>query len=483
MRQSISPEQLATAQPDALVQGFLQSVRERNPAAAIARLGGFSENPSPKTADIHAHIIRCFESSEIMREWPWNLITDPRSILVPGVVKANDSGHQVTMLAIHPEALREEPQILVFQVTREENSLWQLRLPAFFEDGDVSEEDDSVLLFSQNQELLEALKKFVKEKRQSQPKDLYATAEAYAQYLTACLADHDFLRFWVAAVPEDISGKSPGVPAILWQSFQDGGSGSSLFALLASKQEKEFLLAILQSYSPSEGLKIKKLWLKERPDKLWTLLFDEPEEFPAELLAWCKTNEADWEKSHTHALTEKAQRISALANASLNIMEIRNSFQQWQKGMEAQNIRAVIPLCASFNDDTSILRMLRNLGRDIVHDTGKRSILQVHQSGRWGAVSGRLDFLKSDAKPAFPLHIFVATDVGPRILPQIDYRLVSDNTTRDYLNKNALRDLTKIVPEQAIAELQTIIDAHRKLVAEQPLIPAVTEPTANPESP
>ncbi len=481
MRQSITPEQLATVEPAALVDGFLQAVRDRNQAAAIARLGGFSQEPTQEENTLHAHIIRCFESSATMREWPWNLITDSRTILVPGPgqVKAAQGGQLITILAIHPESLLEEPQILTFHVRREGGTRWQIQLPEVFLNSDAVEDEDCEPLRSNNRALIDELKKFVKEKRQSQPKDLYATAEGYAKYLTECLTNHDFLRFWVATVPDGIFMKNGRFPEIrdLWQSLQEG-NGTSLFALLASKQEKKFLLAVLQSYSPSQGMQIKNFWLKEVKDKQWELLFDEPEDFPEELLAWMRTNEEGWKKTLTDGLTEKAQRIGALANAPVDIEAIRNTFEQWQKAMDAQSLREVIPFCASFEDEKSILAMLRNVARDMIHDTGKRSILQVHQSGRWGAVSGRLDTMNANAKPVFPLYIFVATDVGPRILPQIDYRVVDGNSTRDFLNKNALRDLTKIVPEQTVAELQTIIDAHRKLVAEQPLIPSAPEPAA-----
>jgi hypothetical protein len=485
MRQTITPEQLKTVAPQALVDGFLQAVRDRNPAAAIARLGGYNENPSSDLTNLHEHIIRCFSSSETMRQWPWNLITDAQSILAPGEVTVNRDVHQISILAIHPDSLFDEPQILTFDVSRKGSTFWQLKLPEFFTKSDVTEEEEGDTLNSQQKNLVDGLKKFVKEKRQLQPKDLYASAEGYSKYISECLTDHDFLRFWVAAVPEDIFTQDGEVPAIgeLWQQLQEGTS-SSLFALLASKREKKFLLAVLQSYSPGKGMQIQNLWFQETREAQWELLFDEPEDVPAELLDWAAKNEKVWKKTLTLALTEKAQRIGALANASLDLAEIRSGFEKWQKAMDAQSLREVIPFCASFQDEKSILAMLRNIARDIVHDVGKKTVLQVHQSGRWGAVSGRIDYPKNNGKPAFPLYIFVATDAGPRMLPQIDYRVVPDNTTRDFLNKYALGALKKIVPEQTVAELEPIIEAHRKLVAEQPLIPsAASSPSPQPKAP
>ncbi len=471
MRNFITPEKLETADTATMLQSFIQAVRDRNPAAAIAHLGGYTKNPSAELIRIHKQITSCFEKSETMTAWPWKLLTDPRTILIYPDAKEQNGTTTLQVLALHQESLYAQPQILEFKSSKDENKIGFLELPKAFISLKASEDDDSVLLDSSTS-LMKALKNYIKEKRNLETSKTFESAEDYAKHLCLCLAENDFARFWTSALPENIPNKGRDIPEITnsWQSLQQA-TGTSINAFITHKQEGDYATAVLQSFSAREGIEIKYLHLK-LADKRWHLIGDEPDELPENINKWIQQNSDAWEKSPTIELTNQSQRISGLANTQLKADDISKVFGSLQTALMASNLRSALPFCAAFDDETSRNRMLKNLGGSLTHDLGTRTALKVHVSGRWGAVSTRLELKKLGAKPQFPLDVFVATDAGPRLLPQIDLRISPGNNSRDFLNKNTMRDLGKIVPEQALQELQEILNEHTKLVANQPLIPA-----------
>jgi hypothetical protein len=59
------------------------------------------------------------------------------------------------------------------------------------------------------------------------------------------------------------------------------------------------------------------------------------------------------------------------------------------------------------------------------------------------------------------MHVFVVTDDGPRLLPQMDLKLTDqENPSRHFLNQLTLRDMKKFLPDAAVGELQHLYEAH-----------------------
>jgi hypothetical protein len=71
----------------------------------------------------------------------------------------------------------------------------------------------------------------------------------------------------------------------------------------------------------------------------------------------------------------------------------------------------------------------------------------------------------------YPLCLFVNTDKGPRLLPQVELKLNAvKNRSREYLNDIAIKDLGKSLPDGAVDELRSLYTNHAKLVEEKTAI-------------
>jgi hypothetical protein len=71
----------------------------------------------------------------------------------------------------------------------------------------------------------------------------------------------------------------------------------------------------------------------------------------------------------------------------------------------------------------------------------------------------------------YPLFLFVHTDKGPRLLPQVELKLNAvKNRSREYLNDIAIKDLGKSLPDGAVDELRSLYTNHANLVEEKTAI-------------
>jgi hypothetical protein len=112
--------------------------------------------------------------------------------------------------------------------------------------------------------------------------------------------------------------------------------------------------------------------------------------------------------------------------------------------------------------------MLRILAGELIYGSGTLEVLKVSVSGRWAGVSVKQSSGDSKTSAQYPLFIFVHTDRGPRLLPQVDLKLNAiKNRSREYLNDIAIKDLGKRLPDGAVEELRSLYTDHTKLVEEK----------------
>ena len=131
----------------------------------------------------------------------------------------------------------------------------------------------------------------------------------------------------------------------------------------------------------------------------------------------------------------------------------------------------VIAQCATFDDNTSIIKMLRTLSGELIYGSGSYEVLNVEISGRWGGVSVKQISDKPNSTPQYPLFVLVGTEKGPRLLSQVELKLTTmGNRSREFLNEIAFKDLSKRLPNDAIGELRSIYDKHCNMVRKKDVI-------------
>jgi hypothetical protein len=191
-----------------------------------------------------------------------------------------------------------------------------------------------------------------------------------------------------------------------------------------------------------------------------------------------------WEKQAPTRILEAASRIGGLpADRAPTIQEARDTVGAWRQAILAGNATAAVATAAVFDNPRSTLRFLRTLGHELVgsrRNPQPGEIIAANQSGRWAAVSLRID---TPGGPTFPFYAVVLGDAGPRILPEIDL-FHGGSRSRNFLNGAVWSRLRDLLPESAVAELRTLFDQHSELVdAPDDPPPAAPDPPADANQP
>jgi len=137
---------------------------------------------------------------------------------------------------------------------------------------------------------------------------------------------------------------------------------------------------------------------------------------------------------------------------------------EWREATAAGNGARMLSLSACFDDEAGSARLLRNTGYELTNrQTG--TILGVHRSGRWAAVSLRVPPANGDdSADTFPLVVVATTSAGPRVLPELD---LFDPLTRgrNLLNRTVWERIAARLPDGARGELEAIYEKHRTICA------------------
>jgi len=254
-----------------------------------------------------------------------------------------------------------------------------------------------------------------------------------------------------------------------------GKNGSSLFGRVGFLEGKNQALLVMQSYSPrnADGAQLQKIWLQRENDQ-WSMQADIPDEEEEELDKWYNDHTQNWEKDWALALVGDAARIqdaTTLANHAPEPGKVREAFDFWVRAVQDKCMAKVVAQCATFDDNASIIKMLRTLSGELIYGSGSYEVLNVEVAGRWGGVSVKQISDKPNSAPQYPLFVFVGTEKGPRLLSQVELKLTTmGNRSREFLNEIAFKDLSKRLPNDAIGELRSLYDKHCNLVRKKDVI-------------
>lgn len=470
MRLSIAPDALKTIAPRELLDGLITAIRERNQAAALARLGGFSSDSVPQWDAIVRRISSAFHSDDLQK-WPWKLLASKQTL--QGISAPLDLGDEksIDILALHPDSLSEEPDYFSFSIHYDEDGRARVVLPDVFLQRYASEDEMGEIMDCDDAEQLTMYDAIRKQALSRWTGIDLTSSKAVADTIEKSLQNNDFATFWGAGSAPAVAARLMEMPGMvgLWQKLQGSATGSSLFGRVGFLEHEDHALLVLQSYAPrnTDALQLQKIWLG-RKDKEWILLADAPEDPPAALTQWWDENKKAWSAKLADSLVADAVRIGGLAQEPPDAAKVREVFTRWLQAVQEKSLTKVIPFCAAFQDERSINAMMRSLAGELMYGSGRYEVLDVTVNGRWATVSAKYLADKSKSTPQFPLYVFVVTEKGPRLLPQVELKLaLTNNRSRNYLNNLAFTDLKKYLPDAAVDELQKLYLKHETLVNQQ----------------
>lgn len=467
MKESITPEALQSIQAHTLIEELLLAIRQRNHAAILARIGGFSQNSVADWKRMEEHVERVF-SSDRWQQWPWRLLSSKKSLMTFSEVL--DLGEEKSMdaLILHPDSLYEEPECLHFSVQCDDQGIARVVLPEAFWVAHPSEEELAETMDCDLPDQRKLYAQLRQQARQLLPDDALKEPENIASVIEKSLQQLDFARFWATGCPPAETDSLMEMPEVigLWQKIHGASQGAQLLGLVGLQVHENHALLALQSYSPRQKnpFTLHKVWLEKRGQE-WSLCADSPEPRPQPLTDWWNDSKKSWTQSIADSLTQQITRIGGLAAQSPDPTKVREVFEAWDHARKEQNLSALLPYSTAFLDERSIQSMMQSLAQNLSSPVGHHELLHVAAHGRWAGVSTKHLREPFQSVPHYPMYVFVMTDNGPRILPQIDIKLSANNHPYpDHIHQFALGDLKKFLPDAAIQELQQLYEQHRSLV-------------------
>ena len=470
---AVSSEALAALDPKALMNAFIQALREKNHAAVLAYLGGHSADSVINWDNISFRINKLFQGNDL-RQWPWKLFADTQSMFA--VSDPLDLGDELSLdvLALHPESISEEPDYLSISILKDPQGRNYISLPSIFSQNEAAEDELGEIMDYDDIGHMQLFAQIVADaKAHLGNADLSQSAEV-AKIILQCLKNNDFRRYWAinACNLKNLRAYEEGTSVSFWQELQ-GKTGSSLFGQVGLKEHEDFALLVLQTYSPRDnsGMQLKSIWLNRRNDTWHITGTEAPEEGVPELTKWFADEKKSWIANWSDSMLGDVAKIGGLAAKGPDLAEVTKIFFAWQKDLQEKSFTKVITHCAAFDDPTSSLKMLRALAGELIYGTGTIEVLKVTVSGRWAGVSAVQSSGEAMKSSQYPLFLFVHTDKGPRLLPQVELKLNAvKNRSREYLNDIAIKDLGKRLPDGAVDELRSLYTNHAKLVEEKTAI-------------
>lgn len=473
MEKSIRPDALKSITPRALLDELIAAIRARDQAAVLARLGGFSTD-SIENWDVISRRVTTVFASGGLQNWPWKLLSSPQALIAIGEPMEIADETEIELLVIHPESMMEYPDYMTFTIYKDEMGRARLQLPEIFWMRDVAEEEMGEVMNEESEEHMAMYEELRKQARASFAGADMSRAATVVDAVEKSLQSNHFASFWGAGSVSTKLLKSGEIPELItqWKKLQGSAVGSSLYGRVGFLEKDDFALLVLQSYSPrsTTAIQLQKIWF-QRKNNEWVLLADEPEEPSEELTKWWDDNKKTWASKLADSLVADAVRIGGLAPQQPDASQVREVFASWLQGVQEKSLAKVIRQCAAFQDDRSIHSMMRALAGELMYGAGQYEVLDVVTNGRWAAVSAKYLSDKPKSTPQYPLYVFVLTEKGPRMLPQVELKLaVPVNRGHTYLNNLAFTNLKKLVPETAVEELQKLFTQHEELVKKQMMV-------------
>lgn len=472
MKKSMSPDELHESTPEKLAGDFLAALEARDLPALLALAGGLDDPRPSDWEETFQALSRILRRKEI-RHSGWRLLGAPEA--ARAVVFSEQSGDDgvVSVVALDPAGdLGKRPRLRAIHLPffRSKAGLWRVGLPEDLlspvtrkSSRDI--EDDEMMDADIVARFPERLATFLPPLREP-------TSRAAAEALVAALREpsvRPLCRRLDLSKDPDVGLDALVRSARLWQVFHrpDEIASPVLLEVHESGDDACLLIQAFTAKKP-EVAELQTVFLK-RGEGGWLA---NPGFSGASALAhvvdgtamsrWIGTALRDRDHDWSAGVFPRIGGVPA--DSAPGEDETRALIGDWRQAIAAGDGARVLGLSACFDDAAGSKRALRNTGYEMMAGR-KGEILAIHRAGRWSAVSMRVPPVDGDdSADAFPLFVVVATDAGPRVLPELD---LFDPLTRsrEFLNRRVWERVDERLPAAARGELESIYEKHRTLSA------------------
>ncbi len=458
VRKSKVRDLLRTATPVELVEAFMAACRDRDLPSVLAFLGGLEEDLPGDWQDLVPLVANGLRATGGAKE-AWSSLLDARLLRAVVAKRVEESRAEVSLGLFDPtdaRADRDDVAIREFELSRGPAGSWRLRLPEWLVTADDEERGDLKLRKAFPLALL----------NNREPRAFPDPIELGETMMRGLSAPNPDALFGLIAA----EGESEALRALLsytrlWRQRRDSTDLGIMLDVRVEKDRACGIYCLLDPYNPRIRKDLLHPILMTRGDDGWRLETDaapQADRLPAPFRKWfedcLERDRVEW-----LACLGLDERLGGLpAGAAPEADAARRLAGEWVDALESRDPRRILRHTAMFDDDRSVRRLFAFLGQELP-SVSTLEILGMHHHGRWAAASIRhRPPAGPDDAPTDLLHPMVSTASGPRVLPEA-ILYAADTRARTVLNNEVWKRLGERLPEEAVDELRTILEAHEKL--------------------
>ncbi|MCH7226396.1 hypothetical protein [Haloferula sp. A504] len=461
VRAALPAKTLAEAGPAELAELFLDACRKRDLPATAALIGGLEE-PRPAGWRDSVSLIAAGLRSSGTAGSVWLELLDPRILRATVNTDFEEDRALVSIGFFDPTESRssvEKIRIRNLGFRRSDSGRWVLRVPSWL-GGDAPDAGPNLPVAALQRSFPLAMKKNAGDRAIEDP-----VALGEALMLGLASAELEPLLSLVHAETETAAAHALMSYSRLWRGHRDT---AHLRLTLDVRTEGDRGCAVhceLNPFDPRINRNDISPILMVRGKDGWQLdpeAHPEVSDIPASLRPWyeeCKERDLDeW-----LAGLGLEDRLGGLpASGTPEPDAARRAANAWIDALNSKDPRQVIARTTMFDDDRSVRRLFAFIGQELpAHNT--LELVGMHENGRWAAASIRHSPPPgSDEDPIHLLHPIVGTRSGPKILAEA-VLYIADTRARTFLNNEVWKRLGERLPQEAVDELEAILEAHGKL--------------------
>ena len=359
-----------------------------------------------------------------------------------------------------PKSGEEAITIRHFKLTKNEDKMWRLHLPAWL----ISKRGgNDIITFKSDADLAAMFPMALFEKTKSSKfKNPAGLGSAYIRDMSSPF----FAKLipYISAEDKTSAEKALNSYSLEWRLARRTQIIRLLIDTFESGDKACALYYELDPYNPElHPSLIRQLYMVRR-DSGWLLHPDasqDPEEFSEEIDKWISKNRERNNDELLPMLGLKDQIGGLAADSAPKEEEARKFAAEWMKALESRDVLNIFAQSTIFNEEDSTERLLKSIGEEL-RDEPKLELLGMHQNGRWAAASIRHNYAAEGIEPSCKLHIFVTANSEIKALPEATL-LPSNDRLHDLRNRSTYLRLGKKLPDAAINELKKIQEEHTRL--------------------
>lgn len=454
--------------PLKILDRFQKAYAEDKKTEVLAYLGGYSEI-WPGDWESRVEAMRVAFSPKVKDLYPWRLLASKDVVRV--VVGESIEGNQATvsLAYIDPQWIGDSGgdggiQIVHFDLSKDEQSIWRLNLPEVFLQNDKDASQNGLDMDDH------LLGDFAKCLRESSPQ-LYANGFEQAGVEVIKLLENggvgELLR-WVDFPAEPEAAKAVCLRAVKdWWLVRSPNAFCSAVKM-GSRVEGDWAVIVYYWFSLNQAdrVELRPLYFQKKAGG-WAWIPGSAGNIDpkaGEIFSdWMSEEDASWQDQAMRQLWASVTPLDKLNfDQQVGDAEVKAWAERWRKALQQKNIGELLKMSARLRKGKDVSQKLfRNLGYELALERrAKGEFKGIHRSGKWVGVGFEHG---TGEQKVFSMMLLVPTDDGLKALSEID--LVSDvNRTRKFLNKVSFDRMKTHVSEAELEEIKGLFEEFEKKV-------------------